>query len=125
MTQRTNRSPVTRLSAFLSTVGLGTFSTLSILVIAPTPPAQANEASYPDQFSSIFLESCKNSAAANAEQLGANSEQVDNYCNCSLQTLQRRYTFEEVRSGSVDIMDIACDCAKASGINMGVSQCSQ
>lgn len=120
----THSNPITRFAALVSTVSL---STLSVLAIAPINPAHANASTYPPNFASAFLNGCKNSARTNAERLGLEPGQIDEYCNCSLQEIQSRYTFTELQNqqSSVDLFSITCDCAKESGIGAVVAQCGQ
>jgi hypothetical protein len=56
----------------------------------PAPPEQGN-GDYPPEAISSFLSSCE----ASAQQAGATPEQASEYCSCTLDEIQARYSFDE------------------------------
>ncbi|MGD1851826.1 MAG: hypothetical protein ACFCBU_14970 [Cyanophyceae cyanobacterium] len=104
-------------------LGLGA---LGILAIAAAPAnAQGNASTYPDSFVNLYLRNCNSRTTADAELLGIEVSKVDDFCQCSLEKLQSRYTFAEVQaqSSDVDIVKIACDCAVELSVEGLTAQC--
>ncbi|MEM6502402.1 MAG: hypothetical protein AAF685_11255 [Cyanobacteria bacterium P01_C01_bin.89] len=112
-----------RLVPLAGSLGLGA---LGVLAIAAAPAnAQGNASTYPDSFVNLYLKDCETRTAADAEQLGIEVSKVNDFCKCSLKEMQYRYTFEEVRaqSGNIDILSIACDCARELDVGDLAVQC--
>ncbi|MEM9244474.1 MAG: hypothetical protein AAGA67_01830 [Cyanobacteria bacterium P01_F01_bin.153] len=112
-----------RLVSLAGSLGLGA---LGVLAIAAAPAnAQGNAPTYPDSFVNLYLKNCESRTTADAERLGIEVGKVNDFCKCSLEEMQYRYTFEEVQaqSSDVDILSIACACARELSISGLVAQC--